>query len=57
MNIDPNAPVESAPEHWVRLAGEDTDESIDGFELFSARRALNLLGDEGGNRQPPIHLG
>jgi hypothetical protein len=28
---------------WVRLPGEDTDSSIDGFELFSARRALALL--------------
>jgi hypothetical protein len=28
---------------WVRLAGDDTDSSIDGFELFSARRALALL--------------
>jgi hypothetical protein len=28
---------------WVRLAGEDTDSGIDGFELFSARRALALL--------------
>ena len=27
----------------VRLAGEDTDRTIDGFELFSARRALELL--------------
>ncbi len=27
----------------VRLAGEDTDSTIDGFELFSARRALELL--------------
>ncbi|MGA7204697.1 MAG: hypothetical protein WBX27_08725 [Specibacter sp.] len=27
----------------VRLAGEDTDSTIDGFELFSARRALALL--------------
>lgn len=27
----------------VRLAGEDTDATIDGFELFSARRALELL--------------
>lgn len=43
MNIDTNAPVESAPDHWVRLVGEDTDDSIDGFELFSARRALGLL--------------
>ena len=30
-------------ESWVRLAGEDTDQTIDGFELFSARRALKLL--------------
>jgi hypothetical protein len=28
---------------WVRLAGHGTDTSIDGFELFSARRALRLL--------------
>ena len=27
----------------VRLAREDTDETIDGFELLSARRALELL--------------
>ncbi|WP_144713390.1 hypothetical protein [Curtobacterium pusillum] len=27
----------------VRLAGEDTDSTIDGLELFSARRALELL--------------
>lgn len=27
----------------VRLAGEDTDATIDGFEMFSARRALELL--------------
>lgn len=27
----------------VRLADEDTDGTIDGFELFSARRALELL--------------
>ena len=32
-----------APEHWVRLAGEDRDGSIEAFELVSARRALNLL--------------
>ncbi|SEE30536.1 hypothetical protein SAMN04489740_1087 [Arthrobacter alpinus] len=43
MNTDTNAPMETAPEHWVRLVSEDTDESIDGFELFSARRALGLL--------------
>ncbi len=28
---------------WVRLDGEDTDGSIDGYELTSARRALALL--------------
>lgn len=27
----------------VRLAGEDTDQTIDAFELFTARRALELL--------------
>ncbi|WP_223693560.1 hypothetical protein [Leifsonia poae] len=27
----------------VRLSGENTDATIDGFELFSARRALELL--------------
>ena len=27
----------------VRLTGEDDDETIDGFELFSARRSLELL--------------
>jgi len=32
-----------APEHRVRLAGEDRDGSIEAFELVSARRALNLL--------------
>ena len=31
------------PQHWVRLDGEDHDATIDGFELFSARRALRLL--------------
>ena len=33
----------SKSDQWVRLPGEDTDSSIDGFELFSARRALSLL--------------
>ncbi|ROP66037.1 hypothetical protein [Curtobacterium sp. ZW137] len=32
----------------VRLAGEDTDATIDGFELFSARRALALLKRKAG---------
>lgn len=35
--------TQSTAEQWVRLAGEDTDASIDGYELFSARRALKLL--------------
>jgi len=35
-----------APERWVRLNGEDHDATIDGFELFSARRALALLKRE-----------
>jgi|GEM_PF-1475658 len=30
-------------DHWVRLDGNDTDALIDGYELFSARRALALL--------------
>jgi uncharacterized protein len=30
-------------ERWVRLEGSGTDSTIDGFELFSARRALALL--------------
>lgn len=32
-----------APEHWVRLDGQDDDATIDGYELFSARRSLALL--------------
>jgi len=28
---------------WVRLQGQDHDTTIDGYELFSARRALALL--------------
>ncbi|HEY0238471.1 MAG TPA: hypothetical protein VGC37_07495 [Friedmanniella sp.] len=35
----------------VRLAGEDTDASIDGYELFSARRALGLLKDKLGRER------
>ena len=33
----------STTDQWVRLAGEATDSPIDGYELFSARRALTLL--------------
>jgi hypothetical protein len=29
--------------HWVRIDGDDDDRAIDGFELFSAHRALKLL--------------
>ncbi len=35
----------------VRLAGETTDSTIDGFELFSARRALALLKDKLGRER------
>jgi hypothetical protein len=41
----------STTEQWVRLAGEDTDATIDGFELFSARRALRLLKDNLGRER------
>lgn len=32
-----------APAHWVRPEGQDDDATIDGYELFCARRALALL--------------
>ena len=35
----------------VRLTGEDTDSVIDGFELFSARRALALLKERLGRER------
>jgi hypothetical protein len=35
--------TEDTASPWVRLAGQSTETSIDGFELFSARRALRLL--------------
>jgi hypothetical protein len=41
----------STTRHSVRLAGEDTDSTIDGFELFSARRALALLKDKLGRER------
>ena len=43
MSTDEGPPPTAGPERWVRLAGEATDSSIDGYELFSARRALTLL--------------
>ncbi len=42
-------PDVSAPS--VRLAGDDTDATIDGYELFSARRALALLKDKLGRER------
>jgi len=35
--------TESTLHHSVRLEGDDTDSTIDGYELFGARRALALL--------------
>ena len=50
MTNDPT--VRSAPaDHWVRLDGDDTDATIDGFELFSARRALVLLKNKLGRER------
>jgi hypothetical protein len=43
--------TESTTHHSVRLAGEDTDSTIDGFELFSARRALALLKNKLGRER------
>ncbi len=43
MSIETKPVATSASQRWVRLAGQDNDRTIDGFELFSARRALNLL--------------
>lgn len=43
MNHDPDPTAAHPPQPWVRLAGEDDDASINSYELFSARRALNLL--------------
>lgn len=33
----------TAQQRWVRRAGDERDSTIDGFELFSAHRALTLL--------------
>ncbi len=41
MTSDVAAPSDTGP--WVRLAGEDHDGSIEGFEVVAARRALALL--------------
>ena len=43
MTSDSHLTSTPAPEHWVRLDGEDSDGSIEVFELVSARRALKLL--------------
>lgn len=37
------ATTSPATGRWVRIEGDDSDATIDGFELFSARRALELL--------------
>ncbi|GAA4668246.1 hypothetical protein [Frondihabitans cladoniiphilus] len=38
--------TEPTTQQSVRLAGDDSDSTIDGYELFSARRALALLKDK-----------
>lgn len=43
MTLEHGTTTTAQPEHWVRLAGEDGDGSIEGFELSCARRALTLL--------------
>lgn len=43
MNSHPDTDTMTAPEQWVRPAGEDDDGSIERFELVAARRALALL--------------
>jgi hypothetical protein len=41
----------STTQHSVRLADEDTDSTIDGYELFGARRALALLKEKLGRER------
>ncbi|QCB51758.1 hypothetical protein E5720_17860 [Rhodococcus sp. PAMC28707] len=43
MTTDQHQCVATDSDRWVRLAGEDRDSSIDGFELTAAKRALALL--------------
>ncbi|MDJ0392937.1 hypothetical protein QMK17_06285 [Rhodococcus sp. G-MC3] len=43
MSTEQHLSVATESDPWVRLAGEDRDGSIAGFELTSARRALSLL--------------
>lgn len=43
MTITNHPTTTTAPKHWVRLAGEDSDGSIERFELAAAHRALALL--------------
>lgn len=47
--------ISNTTNHWVRLAGDDTDALIDSYELFSARRALALLKQKLG-REPILEL-
>ncbi len=43
MRSDNDIGATPEPERWVRLAGENSEGSIERFELASARRALKLL--------------
>lgn len=55
MQTDDMTKVSTTTDRWVRLAGDGADNAIDGFELFSARRALKLLKEKLG-RQSILHL-
>lgn len=41
--MPPESKTDETQAPWVRLAGDDSDRRIDAYELFSARRALDLL--------------
>ncbi|BDZ47879.1 hypothetical protein GCM10025867_01200 [Frondihabitans sucicola] len=43
MTIDTNSTPLTGTQHRVHVVGREDDRDIDGFELFSARRALALL--------------
>lgn len=49
MSIDTD--TTAATEQWVRLDGEDSDASIDRFEVEAARRALALLKNKLGRER------
>lgn len=50
MQIDDTTKFPPKADQWVRLSGDNTDAAIDGFELFSARRALALLKEKLGRQ-------